>query len=136
MKVRESIIAVLGALAAAFVAQLILVAILAGFRTGLGQSTWLAEHMDVVTTVAYAIGFLVPAVAAGITLGRLLPSNPIAHVVGVGVASPLLTYALVGPSALATGWQVAGYAAQLCVIGMLAIRVHDRRQQRRAVRRA
>ena len=128
MKVRSSILAILGSLSAAFAAQLLLAAVLAAFRSPLNHSAWVADHLPAVKAVAYAIGFLVPGAAAGIALGRLLPSNPIAHVLALAVASPVLMYALVGAPALAVGWQVAGYAAQLCVIGMIAIRMYDRRQ--------
>ena len=128
MKVRSSILAILGSLAAAFSAQLLLAIGLAVLRSPLNHSGWVADHLPAVKALAYATGFVVPGAAAGMALGRLLPSNPIGHVLVLAVASPVLMYALVGAPALAVGWQVAGYAAQLCVIGMIAIRMYDRRQ--------
>lgn len=129
MKLRQSILAIVGALAAALVAQLVLIGVLDGLRPTLNSSTWVAAHFLAVQSVAYVIGFLVTASATGVVLGRLLPGNPITHVIVVGVASPIFGYAVAGPTALAHGWQVAGYAGQLCVIGMIAIRVYNGRHR-------
>ena len=126
MRIRESILAIIASLAAAFIVQIILAVL---FRVVVYQSAWLGDHVATTRTVASAVVFLLPAVAAGMSLGRLLPARPIEHVIALGVASPVLMYSLVGPPALAIGWQVAGYAAQLCVIGVIAIRVYDRRHE-------
>lgn len=127
-RILSSALAIFGALAAALFVQVLLATALGYYRSALNHSAWVADHVSIVMAIAYAIGFVVPGVAAGIALGRLLPGNPIAHVIAFGVTSPVLMYALTGPVALAIGWQVAGYSAKLCLIGMIAIRVHDRRQ--------
>ena len=129
MKVRESITAVVGALGAALLAQYALYGILMGAVPLLSGSAWFADHIDTLRSATLILGFIATAATAGFTLGKLIPDKPIPHVLAVGVASPLLGYALAGPTALARGWQIPMYAAQLCVIGMIAIRVHSRRQR-------
>jgi hypothetical protein len=129
MKVRESITAVVGALGAALLAQYALYGIFMGAVPMLSGSAWFVAHVDTLRSTTLLLGFLATATAAGFALGKLIPGNPIPHVLAVGVASPLLGYALAGPIALARGWQIPMYAAQLCIIGMIAIRVHARRHR-------
>jgi hypothetical protein len=57
-----------------------------------------------------------------------MPNYPILHVLLVGIASPIIGYAVSGPSALAHGWQIPAYALQLCVIGTIAVTTFNRRR--------
>lgn len=127
MKIRESITAVLGALGAALLTQYLLYAIFMGALPLVG-SVWATAHVDSLKALALVLGFLATAVSAGLALGKLAPANPILHVLAVAIASPVLGYFVAGPIALARGWQIPMYAAQLCIIGMIAIRVYNRRQ--------
>ena len=123
MKLARSVLAVGGALAAALAVQLVLggaVKLAAPALAGLS-----GRGMSAALVIAYLLGTIPCAVAAGITLGRLAPAKPSLHVCAVGLLSPLIGYVLAGQAALPHGWQIVGYGVQLMFIEFVTLRVFD-----------
>ena len=123
MSFRRSIVAIGSALAAALLTQLGLSAALRIFSATLNGAHLQGGALTAGVVGAYLIATLASAVAAGFSLGRLVPGQPSLHVAAVAALSPLIGYTLSGSSALPHGWQIAGYGLQLILIEMITLAV-------------
>ena len=121
MNLPRSIIAVGAALGAALAVQAILLASLKLAAPSLAGIT--GRTLTIAFISSYLLGTVLPAIAAGVALGRLAPMKPSVHVSAVGLLSPLIGYLLAGPVALPHGWQIVGYGIQLMLIEFVTLRV-------------
>jgi len=115
----RGLIAVVGTLFASVAARYLLSIAFATVAPSLSPQ-FLAAPSTLALAVAYLIGTLVVALAAGIVLGKLARDHLLVHLMAIGIASPTIGYATYGEAALPHRWQIVGYAVQLASIFLIA----------------